>query len=421
MAKGRATPPKPRKPREKGGRPRDPLAEARARIEEARVSGGTKLDLSLLAINQLPQGIVELTALQSLDLYDTQVSDLAPLAGLTALQILDLSSTQVSDLAPLAGLTTLQFLGLINTQVSYLAPLAGLTTLQRLDLSSTQVSDLAPLAGLTALQDGIVANSRNALRGSYGLTYAGTPVAGRSPFDQLSRLDQPALTVETINQVRRQQGLPAHIPEGYEGPGDLPEVLEQVPRDNWPQRLAELKQLPDGATFETTGERLAIAWSADPTDERAAHDPTTQQLHQQVRDKARRFALSAKGLDNQPGWRGIGASTERLLSYTDGDTPRVAQRIGDVWSVVVELGSFLDLDNQLRAKRDSSASPLDPEIRRVFADLIRTAAPWVRLFPTARKLDEESGAFLTRRDLLAPAEAVVEFGEPCRSAVPPGS
>ena len=29
------------------------------------------------------------------------------------------------------------------------------------------------------------------------------------------------------------------------------------------------------------------------------------------------------------------------------------------------------------------------------------------MFPTARKLDEESGAFLTRRELLAPAEAVI--------------
>ena len=39
-----------------------------------------------------------LTALQTLDLSDTQVADLGPLKGLTALQSLDLSDTRVADL-----------------------------------------------------------------------------------------------------------------------------------------------------------------------------------------------------------------------------------------------------------------------------------------------------------------------------------
>ena len=48
------------------------------------------------------------TALQSLYLGGTQVSDVTPLAGLTALQRLDLRGTQVSDVAPLAGLRNLK-------------------------------------------------------------------------------------------------------------------------------------------------------------------------------------------------------------------------------------------------------------------------------------------------------------------------
>ncbi|MEP6878842.1 MAG: COR domain-containing protein, partial [Nitrosospira sp.] len=42
-----------------------------------------------------------LTALQTLNISDTQVTDLAPLSGLTALQTLNISDTQVTDLVPL--------------------------------------------------------------------------------------------------------------------------------------------------------------------------------------------------------------------------------------------------------------------------------------------------------------------------------
>jgi Leucine-rich repeat (LRR) protein len=93
-----------------------------------------------------------LTALQSLDLRGTKVADLAPLARLAALQSLDLRGTQVADLAPLAGLTALQVLHLGVTPVADLAPLAGLTALQQLFLGGTNVADLAPLTRLTALQ-----------------------------------------------------------------------------------------------------------------------------------------------------------------------------------------------------------------------------------------------------------------------------
>ena len=57
------------------------------------------------------------------------MSNVAPLAGLTALQSLDLDGTQVSDVAPLTGLTALQNLFLTGTQVSNVASLAGLRRL----------------------------------------------------------------------------------------------------------------------------------------------------------------------------------------------------------------------------------------------------------------------------------------------------
>ena len=64
------------------------------------------------------------------------------------------------DLALLDGLTALQTLILWKTKVSDVSVLSGLTALQQLDLSHTQVSDVSALSGLTALQQVVATNAR---------------------------------------------------------------------------------------------------------------------------------------------------------------------------------------------------------------------------------------------------------------------
>ncbi|MEM1152054.1 MAG: hypothetical protein AAGI03_16180 [Pseudomonadota bacterium] len=103
-------------------------------------------------VEVLPPQLSDLKHLTRLDLDNTQVAELKPLAGLTALQALYLDRSQVTELAPLAGLTALRTLTLSNTQVAEIAPLAELTELQILILANTQIAELAPLAGLRALR-----------------------------------------------------------------------------------------------------------------------------------------------------------------------------------------------------------------------------------------------------------------------------
>ena len=79
--------------------------------------------------------------IKRLDLENTSVSDLTPIAELTRLKRLDLNNTSVTDLTPLAGLTALEWVNLWNTFVSDLTPLAGLTRLEWLDLRNTRVSE----------------------------------------------------------------------------------------------------------------------------------------------------------------------------------------------------------------------------------------------------------------------------------------
>ncbi|MEQ8827230.1 MAG: leucine-rich repeat domain-containing protein, partial [Parvibaculum sp.] len=75
-----------------------------------------------------------LTSLQSLDLWGTQVTNIAPLANLTSLQSLNLRGTLVAGIAPLENLTSLQSLNLRRTQVADISPHRNLASLQFLDL-----------------------------------------------------------------------------------------------------------------------------------------------------------------------------------------------------------------------------------------------------------------------------------------------
>jgi hypothetical protein len=103
------------------------------------------------ALDRIPQQIAKLTGLQSLELENTKITDLAPLAGMKELYVLRLSNNQITDLVPLAGMTGLQTLTLNNTWVTDLAPLAGMTGLRTLYLYNTEITDLAPLAGMTGI------------------------------------------------------------------------------------------------------------------------------------------------------------------------------------------------------------------------------------------------------------------------------
>ena len=170
-----------RHPHYKVKKKRQDAAYARAQdaIATARASGASDLtlsgdDFSDLAV--LPPDIGSLTALSSLDLWGTPVSDISALSGLTALSRLILRGTPVSDISALSGLTALSGLNLMGTQVSDISALSGLTALSRLYLWGTQVSDISALSGLTAL-------------GSLDLS--GTPVSDISALSGLTALRRP--------------------------------------------------------------------------------------------------------------------------------------------------------------------------------------------------------------------------------------
>jgi transcriptional regulator with XRE-family HTH domain len=182
---------------------------------------------------------------------------------------------------------------------------------------------------------------------------------------------------------------------------------EEGEAEDWRSHLAKLEQQKLGARWVEGDGRFAIDPTGAESDVDAANQPIVQQLHPPIIQKASLFNDISKRLDNALGWHGIAAASQRFLDGVDRPTQHIPNHLGSIYSAILELGSFLEQDSKLQRGSGYSADPLDPEIHRVLSDLIRTAAPWLRQFPTVRELDDQSGAFLTRGDLLDPGVALI--------------
>ena len=87
--------------------------------------------------------------LQSLNLEETGVTDISPLAKLRLVS-LNLKKTPVGSLEPIRGMTSLEGLYLSRVECD-LSPVASLPNLTHLDLSFTTIPDLSLVAGLSKL------------------------------------------------------------------------------------------------------------------------------------------------------------------------------------------------------------------------------------------------------------------------------
>ncbi len=121
------------------------LLDADCETAHAAASQVTNLELSQTVVTDL-RPLATLSALESLSLdYNEEISDLSPLASLHQLRVLSLAGNRVSDLSPLANLSELEYLYASHNQIRDLSPLSRLTQLRFLDLNHNQIEEITPL------------------------------------------------------------------------------------------------------------------------------------------------------------------------------------------------------------------------------------------------------------------------------------
>ncbi|WP_375174154.1 leucine-rich repeat domain-containing protein [Pseudooceanicola sp.] len=192
---------------------------AKRAIEEAAETGATNLSFDrqeFFDLEAIPPEIGELTALRSLRLDDTQVSDIGPIRGLTALESLTLDNTQVFDIDPVRQMSSLAYLGLSNTQVSDINPIRALTALAILTLDQTPIFDIDPIRGLTALEalylDNTQVSDIDPIRNLISLRslfLSMTQVSDLDPLRGLTKLETLTFRISQVSDIEPIRGLTA--------------------------------------------------------------------------------------------------------------------------------------------------------------------------------------------------------------------
>ena len=119
----------------------------------------TKEDMGKLRVFLVDdKGLVDLTGLEyavnltSFAFYDSDISDLRPIAKLRHLEKLECwNNRRITDISPLANLTELTLLDLEGCRISDIAPLANLIHLTALKLRDNRIIDVSPLENLNKL------------------------------------------------------------------------------------------------------------------------------------------------------------------------------------------------------------------------------------------------------------------------------
>jgi hypothetical protein len=172
---------------------------------------------------------------------------------------------------------------------------------------------------------------------------------------------------------------------------------------------ARAKPDPAGGRWVAQEEKFAKDRTARATDKRAAADPLRQQLQIAIRNFAIQLTDRTKRLANSRTWSGISATAAAFCIVINGDPLEVTEKLGEAYALLLRLGRFLETDIRLQRDPARSEEPLDHDIHGLLTDLVRTAAPWLRGFPTVAAWDDAAGKALVRADLFQPAQDFIRI------------
>jgi hypothetical protein len=190
-----------------------------------------------------------------------------------------------------------------------------------------------------------------------------------------------------------------------------PASPEEQIAETWNRLSSRLNQEQYGAKFEIANDVLRFSRTANETDRETAADPTAQKLQSEIRRKARELSDRTIRLSNQPAWGGLAEAAGLLARALDRPSIEIADDIATIWSLSVSLGAYIEQDEHARANPRENINGLEGDVIRILRDLVITAAPWVRRFPTARSLDDEAREFQSARTDVESASKLLQRAE----------
>jgi len=169
------------------------------------------------------------------------------------------------------------------------------------------------------------------------------------------------------------------------------------------EKIGNARRNSAGPRWVASDDEFVIDSAATRSDETAALDPQRRLLQQAVSSIAAELASVAGRLSNSRTWGSLSGTADALHVASAADPIALTRRLGEAYPTLLRLGRFLETDIRIQRDPTSQDDPLDPDVQGLLTDLVRTAAPWLRGFPTVEAWDDAAGRYLLRVNLLSAA------------------
>jgi Leucine-rich repeat (LRR) protein len=173
--------------------------------------------------------------------------------------------------------------------------------------------------------------------------------------------------------------------------------------------IAEAKPDPAGPNWVVSGDQIVIDRGVRPSDRDAADDPVRQQFQTEIARLAGELVHPTTRLTNTRTWAALSTTAAAFRDTLSADPHTIPTRLGPAYAQLLRLGGFLETDIRVQNDHAAMDGPLDGDIHGLLTALVRTAAPWLRGFPTVEAWDDQAGKALLRPELFQSARDFVRI------------
>ena len=152
---------------------------------------------------------------------------------------------------------------------------------------------------------------------------------------------------------------------------------------------AALRQQPQGARIVLDHGVLRFDATASPEDQAVGADHLMRRNHAQLQATVAAVARQARHRVPQGRWAGLTRAIDILAELIGLPAAELANRIGPIWSLTIALRAYVERSEDASHGTTVVEEPLDAAFLHEVKNLVFTAGPWVRRFPSGRALDSD--------------------------------
>jgi hypothetical protein len=180
------------------------------------------------------------------------------------------------------------------------------------------------------------------------------------------------------------------------------------------QLAGRVDQGPQGAGISRGRDgALDFASPMTPADQATTTVPFFEHRLSEIRRHAAVLDELAAPMADQPGWHGLAHAARLTRNLLNQPSEEIAREIAQLWILSTCLAAHIERNEDARSGHLALSAPLDPNLLQAVREFVFVAGPWVRRFPSGRRLDD-----LAREQEYPPehVEPTIEFFRRLREA-----